>query len=457
MTPDEYQRRLTEARAWPLGFVIVEFTPGRVQVTASAWGVAPVHLTSTGGMLRGSWDLLDLVPHVDTRRLDPPSVVRFLTYANYYSSATLLADVTTVTERATATYTGDGLGIAYPEPGLHALPRELKPDADPVEVFERVLHGVISRWEFDPDRAAVDVSGGMDSANVALALAQLHPGRIGTGGMLLAGSMGEQQRRRRRALVASGFRIDHTVAMLDHLPFSPGGRRRSGAPFDPMEGAFAEARDVLVGAYADGGKRVLFTGLGGDEAMKLRSAERELWGVGGRSPLRLRDGAPAFLGSRGRRLVPHQFDGVAPLGPTLWSILECFSAFYPQHMRHGIWPINPFAAPEIVRLAESLPSAWRVGKRLLRERLGRAGFSQDVTHPRSPENFQHILDTAMIRHGVGHLTDILDRGALLVGDGYLDEFELRRSARGFQAAGKRTFDVYRPLMLESALVSLQAG
>lgn len=133
--------------------------------------------------------------------------------------------------------------------------------------------------------------------------------------------MGEQQRRRRREVLARGFSHAHTMAMVDHLPFTPTGRRRRGNPFDPTEGAYAEARDVLLADYAEHGTRVLFTGLGGDEAMKLR---------------------------------------------------------------------------------------------------------------------------------------VLDGGALLVEDGYLDEAELRSSAQEFMATGERTFDVYRPLILETGLASLQA-
>jgi asparagine synthase (glutamine-hydrolysing) len=456
VSPDEYHRRSEEAHAWPLGYVLVELSPGQVQITASQWGVAPVHLATADGTLRGSWDLVDLVPYVDARRFDPPSVIRFLTYATHYSCATLLADVLTVTERATATWSGNGVTVAYPEPAAHALPRELAPGADPVGAFEQILQAVIERWEFIPDQTVTDLSGGMDSTNVGLALAQLYPGQVHTGAMLLDGPMGDQQVRRRRALLAGGFGPDHTMRMVDHLPFNPKDRRRRGLPFDPQEGPYAEARDVLLADYAAHGKRVLFSGLGGDEAMKLRAAERERFGVKSASPLRQRDGAPAFLGAFGRDLLPHRFDGAAPIGPTLWSILDCFGAFYPQHMRHGIWPINPFAAPEIVRLAESLPAGWRHRKRLLRDRLVRLGFSQEVSHPERPENFQHILDTAMRRHGVDHLLEVLDRGSLLVDDGYLDADELARAATEFKAAGARMFDVYRPLILETGLASLQA-
>ncbi|WP_304452538.1 hypothetical protein [Nocardiopsis sp. YSL2] len=76
--------------------------------------------------------------------------------------------------------------------------------------------------------------------------------------------------------------------------------------------------------------------------------------------------------------------------------------------------------------------------------------------PLLPENFQDILDTAMRRHGTDHLLDTLDRGSLLVDDGYLDADELAHAATEFKTSGERTFDVYRPLILETGLASLQA-
>ncbi|RCV48063.1 hypothetical protein [Marinitenerispora sediminis] len=451
-----YEQRLAEVRSWPLAHTLVHVDRGGLRVEASRWGAAPMHLAEVDGELRGSWDLLDLAPLIDTCRLNELEVVRFLTYATHYSAQTLLADVITVTERATAAHDARGLRITYPAPGLHAQPRTLKPGADPVGFFEHALAEVVQRWDVDPDAAVADVSGGMDSANVAVTLAQLHPGRVATGAMMLVGPYREQQARRRRELLADGFAEDHRLEMIAQLPFAPGGPRDRGEPFDPQEGPYAEARNLLLDRYAAAGKRVVFTGLGGDEMMKLRRAEAAALGLAAQAPpLRAtEDGVPVFLGERGRALLPRRFDGLAPIGPTLWSILDCFSALYPHYMKRGLWPINPLAAPSIVRLAESLAAPWRAKKHLLRERLRHRGFSTDVVHPELPENFQHILDLAMRRHGAALLEHLVDEGARLVADGYLDETELRRAARTFAVTGRRTFDVYRPLMLEMALRSL---
>ncbi|MFW5415254.1 hypothetical protein J0910_01095 [Nocardiopsis sp. CNT-189] len=453
-----YDRALADALAWPLGFVLIEFGPTRVRLHASQWGTAPLHLAAAGGALHGSWDLLDVVPHIDAARLDPQEVTGFLTYRGLYSRRTVLAEVRTLTERATAAFDGTRLSMAYPEPGLHARPRELRPGADVIGAFERVLAAVVEQWDYAPERAVADLSGGMDSANTALTLARLHPGKVATGAMMFHGPIGAQQARRRAELRTAGFAEDHTLDLVEHLPFAPGGPRDRGEPFDPEEGPYAEGRNTLLDAYAQAGKTVVFTGLGGDEAMKLRASEREALGIAP-APVPLETGAddlPAYLGPRAREVIAAGPSEAAPIGPTLWSILDSFAALYPHYMRRGLWPINPMAAPGFVRLAESLPAAWRADKRLLRSRLRAAGFSRDAAHPQLAENFQHILNTAMDRHGVCKLTDLLDEGSVLVQEGFLGEAELRRAARRFAGTGDhRLYEVYRPLMLETALRSLR--
>lgn len=62
----------------------------------------------------------------------------------------------------------------------------------------------------------------------------------------------------------------------------------------------------------------------------------------------------------------------------------------------------------------------------------------------------------MGRHGVARLNALLDEGAVLVQEGFLDEAELRRAARRFAETGDhRLYEVYRPLMLETAVRSLR--
>lgn len=63
---------------------------------------------------------------------------------------------------------------------------------------------------------------------------------------------------------------------VEHLPLAPDGARASGARFHPQEGPYAEARNELLDRYAAAGKSVGFTGLGRDEAMKVRAGEHRM-------------------------------------------------------------------------------------------------------------------------------------------------------------------------------------
>lgn len=110
-----------------------------MEVTCGAVSAAPLQLAAAGGVLHGSWDLLDLSAFWSPDWLNVDDVTRFVVMRALYSSQTLLRDVLTLTERATARFDGAGLAITYPPPAEHALPRELRPGADPVGVWEQLL------------------------------------------------------------------------------------------------------------------------------------------------------------------------------------------------------------------------------------------------------------------------------------------------------------------------------
>ena len=160
-------------RAWPGDHVTLELSQGRVTVHAGALGTAPVHVAASNGAFVGSWNLAELRSWFDVARLNGPSVVRALLRNPVYSSATMFDGVHRVTERATATMTSTGIQVTYPDPAVHVLAaRDLADAVDAVGAFEKVLTHVVQRLP-DPDgTAAVELSGGADSANVLLTAAE---------------------------------------------------------------------------------------------------------------------------------------------------------------------------------------------------------------------------------------------------------------------------------------------
>ncbi|MGI5439137.1 asparagine synthase-related protein [Streptomyces shenzhenensis] len=111
----------------------------------------------------------------------------------------------------------------------------------------------------------VELSGGADSGNVALAIKAARFPEAYSFGLLVGGSTGRQQRERRRVLVEHcGFRDTVTPAM-QHPPFCAGGVRDLCKPHDPAGAFYQEAFDVVREQAAARRCEVMFTGSGGDE------------------------------------------------------------------------------------------------------------------------------------------------------------------------------------------------
>ncbi len=233
MSDPGYRRQVEEAAAWPLQAVRVEMVTGQnVRITCGERGVAPLYLRSIKGQLRVSWDLLDLDPGTDD--LDAREVTAMLAYRTRYSSATVFRTLRQLTERATVTWDRTaGLSIGYPAPALHSRPRILHADADPVAAFSDLLRREIAARPLVTDACAVELSGGMDSAMTALALAE-SVGPVRTAALTLGGDVGDQQRRRRREIAArAGLGPDLTVPVAEFGPFHPAGPRQVAGPPAP--------------------------------------------------------------------------------------------------------------------------------------------------------------------------------------------------------------------------------
>jgi len=107
----------------------------------------------------------------------------------------------------------------------------------------------------------------------------------------------------------------------------------------------------------------------------------------------------------------------------------------------------------VLRFGESLPLEWRRGKRLMRLRLERAGYSREVVHPPLRENFAATCEAAMLRDGLPLLSQWLP-GSVLALQGLLDPVRLSTERATVAATGRGAAELYRPLTMEAVLRSL---
>jgi pimeloyl-ACP methyl ester carboxylesterase len=135
----------------------------------------PLYLAHRDGILHGSWD---------TGRLRP--------YA---------------AERAVATFGGD-LFIRYPDPVLHAEPRELADGADVLSAFAEAIDAALDLHSIHPATTVLHLTGGLDSGSIATRAARRWPAKLNTATLIITGPGRQRQVRRRHKI-------------LSRVPFGP--------------------------------------------------------------------------------------------------------------------------------------------------------------------------------------------------------------------------------------------
>jgi asparagine synthase (glutamine-hydrolysing) len=432
--------------------VEVEIDPdGALQLTAGPLGVAPVYVATCESRIVGSWDPVDLALFASAESVSPAVVARLLTRRHRYSAETLFSQIKRVTAGATAIWRpSSGLVLRYPPPAAHVIEsRQVRQGADPVVHFGRMLDRVVSgACEALAGPIAVELSGGLDSANVAASVAQASVGSILSGGLLVPGIAGGEQVTRRRTIVEHLGLHDVVVAAADHLPLAPGGPRCVNRPHYPDTDVYQEAFDVLRAALRRGGAHVVFTGYGGDEIMSRAPAERH------RPPAPPR--IPRWLDQRARDALAVVDVDCSPVTEIALPTLVVFAARHPAYLRAGLWPVAPFATPALSRFGRSLPIEWRTGKQILRQRLARIGLPHTVTNPRRPESFGETMNLALRRHAPELLADMLDR-SVLTAQGFVRRTAVERLYRRARDGRSLSPLVYDMLSLDIGIRSMCAG
>lgn len=455
-TDDVQPQRVPDAQAVarqfrevPGNWVTVELEPDGVAIACGPGGAAPLYLAARGDLLLGSWDLLDLRPLLSPDHLVDRAVARRLARQARYTNDTVLAGVRRLTERAHATFTRTGLALSYPDPAEHVVrPRHLRPGVDVVADVDELLADVVSGTPAAFGTVGVELSGGADSANVAMTLAATRDEAVSSYGLLLGGRVGEQQRQRRGALVERFGLRDRTVRAFDHPPFTPTGVRGRVGPHDPVAAYYREAFDALRDAVTDGGTKVICTGLGGDELMARHPHERT-------------DNVPAsevvpWLGPAARAALEDVDANLAPIPASSMTALMAQASHNSAYLAAGMWPVAPLADPRLVRFGEQLPLEWRAAKRLLRERLRRVGLAEKVVNPPIPETFSGLMQAGLRRYGLPLLKNMLT-SSRLVDLGYVDHAALANAYEVAMTSTDIPSALCDAISLEVGLASLDTG
>ncbi|MFD5856063.1 hypothetical protein [Streptomyces chartreusis] len=413
LSTQAYNEAVAEARGWERAHHLIEITPYGITVSTGARCPAPVYLTVHRSTLHGHWDVTRLRNVMPDQRLDPIEIARLLALTGHYSRRTAWQCVNLLTERSSAWFHDGELRVQMPEPARHDEPRELAPDARVIDGYEHLLDAVLADHHYVPEQTAIELSGGMDSSNVAMSMAARHGPILASGALIQEGPAGEQQRRRRQAMIDySGFR-DTTLRAADYLPMDP--QHTPHVPLGPHEEIYIAGHSRLLAQWKTEGVLWAAAGVGGDEMLSLPPQPH---------PPLSPAGIPRWLTPDTFEALRDQESGIPPAPPISDSTLRALACGAPMYLRAGLWPLYPLADPAMWRFGQWLPFSWRGSKHLARLRLQRLGFDQEVTHPPLRENFHDVLKESLARFGPSAIRKMLSTGSPLIDAKFVDADEL---------------------------------
>jgi asparagine synthase (glutamine-hydrolysing) len=393
---------------WSLDYVLIEAAQAghRLRIRAGLLGSAPVYCRALDDQVKVSWDSADFSDR--PAMIDMEVASHQLALRTTYAARQLYTGVVLLTERASLHVDPGSARYRYPEPMEEAGPAADEGE-DMLPRFSEALQRAVSLRPWLEGSVSLELSGGMDSATVAVALAGLHHD-IDSKGILLDGEVRAPQMRRRQLMAERLGLADHAI---DITAFPPS--LTLDAPREPYgfcREFYLEACSALWASARDKGRHTLFTGVGGDELfpayldeISVRAAQGPTWARDARSYAEDLLTPRALAAARSRPL----FD--APASPVPVTSLLANACRAPDLLKHGQWPIHPLSDPRLAYVCHRLPRSSREGREVMRRYL-ESHLGGDV-FPKGylKETFADVLPPLVAQHA-GRLTAQLKECAL---------------------------------------------
>lgn len=394
---EEFNRLYQECMLWPLDYLMIEVAQAgcRMRVRAGVLGSVPIYCHAANDQVTISWDFADFatVPLV----IDPEIASHRLALNTVYSARQLCVGVNLLTERASFHVEPGKASYRYPAPVGETTPSPLPAGRDALVTFSELLNRVVSARPTMADRISIELSGGMDSATVASAMATFHE-QIASLGILLDGDVRPPQIQRRQQIARRLNLFDETV---DITAFPPSLDLRQWP--DQAKGLhweyYLEACAALWDSALAQGRNVLFTGVGGDELFPAYVDETQDGSINERGHVgEARRYAEQLLTPRALSVARTLRSFDAPTSPVPVTSLLTHACRGPDQLRHGQWPVNPLSDPSLVAFCHCLPRDARQGREVMRQylqmRLGSEVFPRGYTK----ETFAQVLPDLISQH-----------------------------------------------------------
>ncbi|MCP1758612.1 MULTISPECIES: hypothetical protein [Bradyrhizobium] len=394
---DQFRQNYQKCMHWPLDFIVIEGARRgpRLRVRGGHIGSLPIyfHVEERTRTVTLSWDFMDLLDK--SRTIDAEIISHHLSMRTFYSARQACVGVNLLTAGATLYVDRSRTSFEYGTTTSSAPELPGREDSNHVLEFSNTLQAVVRSRPTAFCASAVELSGGMDSASVAIAVGESIES-LACGGILLGDGSSPKQGDRRASILSALNCRDHKVEMRAYMPaidldLDPKGRLPLISEY------YLEAFGSLWDRFRGDGCEIIWSGIGGDEfCARFTSDEDEP-----RSPssphLDIALGlAEDLLTKRGLDAARSSFLFSAPVSATQSTTLLASLCHARPLATRGLWPVRPFGDPRLIKFGAQLPFALRSRKELLRcylrERLG-----SDVFPPGyAKETFALVLPRAIM-------------------------------------------------------------
>ncbi|MFC5740516.1 asparagine synthase-related protein [Dyella tabacisoli] len=404
---EQFSRLYQECALWPLDYLMIEVAQAgcRMRVRTGVLGSVPVYCHARNDEVTLSWDFADFAAH--PLAIDTEIASHRLALHTVYSARQLCVGVNLLTERASFYVEPGKASYRYPAPAPDTIPSPLPQGRDALTAFSELLHQAVSVRPIAADRISVELSGGMDSATVASAMATFHQ-RIASKGILLDGDVRQPQIQRRQ-LIANRLNLSDETVEITAFPPSLDLQRQPGQARGLYWEYYLEACAALWDSSLAQGRDVLFTGIGGDELFPAYADETQE--KNGKEPGWRDDArhcAEQLLTPRALSVARSLRSFDAPTSPVPVTALLAHACRGPDLLRHGLWPVNPLSDPSLVAFCHRLPRDDRQGREVMRQylhaRLGSEVFPRGYTK----ETFAQVLPELISRQAETLATQLRD-------------------------------------------------
>ncbi|TCV97704.1 asparagine synthase (glutamine-hydrolysing) [Luteibacter rhizovicinus] len=402
---EEFQRLYQECILWPLDYVLIEVAQAgcRMRVRTGVLGSVPVYCRAANDKVTISWDFADFAN--EPLAIDAEIASHRLALSTIYSARQLCVGVTLLTERASFHVEPGKANYRYPVPMEETSPSPLPEGQDALRVFSELLQRVVSARPIAMDRVSIELSGGMDSATVACAVAAFH-GRMASKGILLDGDVRQPQIQRRQWITS---RLDLSDETVEIAAFPPNLDLQEHQARGLYWEYYLEACTALWESARVQGHDMLFTGIGGDELFPGYANEKQE--EGGGKPGKENEAthyAERLMTPRALSAARSMRCFDAPASPVPATALLAHACRAPDLLRHGLWPVNPLSDPGLVAFCHRLPRDSRQGREVMRQYL-HARLGSEV-FPRSyiKETFARVLPDLISRQAATIASQLRD-------------------------------------------------